>query len=804
MKTPFYLITLFTLLSFNMTLGQSQEHTLSFAVINDDTNKPIENATIFIEPCSCGGVTDKRGLFSINLPENDYQISITYIGFKDNIQRIILDKDISLNISLLEIEEELSEVIINAKKNNENLISPQMGAIQLKTKELKKIPAAIGEFDVLRGITLLAGVNNSGEVSNGLSIRGGSLDQNLLLFDHAPVFNPTHLFGLFSVFTPDVISSLDLYRANIPARYGGRTTSVLDIKVKNPYVDKFKLTGGLGLVSSRLGVETPIVKDKLMLISGFRAGLTDFLLPIFSKRLKNTKARFYDGTFKLLYLPTVKDQLTFTGFYSKDFYQLELITKIEDINANVNQYDFQTLNGTLNWQHTFNNQTNLRTILVGSNYKAKTLFPELDSSNKVKYESEIKYLSLNSEVSKKVNDSFDYYIGVQANQYELDPGSLDPGSATSVFPVSLEKETSYEFSGYANMNWKVSDNVSFSGGLRYNYTLFQGPYTLNNYDETGTTVLSTESFDKGEKVNSYTDIEPRLGINFKLDENTSMKASYSNVNQYLQNIYNSTTPLPTSRWKISDPNIKPQNSQAYGIGVYKNFKNNEIQASLEGYYRNTENNLTYKPGADFFLEQAIERFIVQGKGKAYGLELSFKKPKGKINGWFNYTWSRSFIRTENKNLADRINNNNWYSSDFDRPHIFNGTINFEGEKYNTWSFNFTGQSGRPFTVANGAIEVDGVEVPIFLERNNARLPVYHRLDFSWKVKYSKKVNKRWVGDWTFTVYNLYGRKNPFNRYYAQRVGVENSDIFAGSPLGFYDLSVNNSPLFALTYNFTFE
>ncbi len=804
MKTPFYFLTFFTLLSFNMILGQEQQYKLSFTVINDDTNKPIENATIFIEPCSCGGVTDKNGLFSIDLPKNNYEISITYLGFKDKNQTIVLEKDISLNISLLEKEEELSEVIIKAKKINDILVSPQMGAIQLKSKELKKIPAAIGEFDVLRGITLLAGVNNSGEISNGLSVRGGSLDQNLLLFDYAPVFNPTHLFGLFSVFTPDVISSLDLYRANIPARYGGRTTSVLDIKVKNPYTDKFKLKGGLGLVSSRIGVETPIVKDKLMLISGVRAGLTDFLLPLFSKRLKNTKARFYDGTMKLLYLPTEKDQITFTGFYSKDFYQLDLITKIEDINAENNQYDFQTLNGTMNWQHAFNDQLNLRTTLVGSNYIAKTLFPELDSSNKIEFESKIRYISLISEISKKVNEEFDYYVGIQANQYKLNPGSLDPGTATSVFPISLDEETSYELSGYANANWKVSDNVSLSGGLRYNHTLFQGPYTLNNYDETGSTIISTEFFEKGEKVNSYTDLEPRLGVNVKFDENTSIKASYSNVNQYLQNIYNATTPLPTSRWKISDPNIKPQNSQAYGLGIYKKFKNKEIEVSLEGYYRDTENNLTYKPGADFFLEEAIDRFIVQGKGKAYGLELSFKKAKGKINGWFNYTWSRSLLRTENENLADRINNNQWYSSDFDRPHIFNGTINFEGEKYNTWSFNFTGQSGRPYTVASGAIEIDGVDVPIFLKRNNARLPIYHRLDFSWKVKYSKKLNKRWVGDWTFTIYNLYGRKNPFNRYYGQRVGVENSIIFGGSPLGSYDLSVNNSPLFALTYNFTFE
>ncbi len=803
MKISFFSFIILVFLSFNTVKGQNQKYKLSFRILNEITGKPLENVAVFLEPCSCGGVSDRDGLFSINLPENTYQAKVRYIGFREHLQTIVLNRDFLLDVKLFEKEEKLSEVIVKAKKINDNLQLPQMGVIQLKTKELKKIPAAIGEFDVLRGMTLLAGVNNSGEISNGLTVRGGSLDQNLLLYDYAPIFNPTHLFGLFSIFTPDVLSSVDLYRANIPARYGGRTTSVLDIKVKNPYIDKLKLTGGVGMVSSRLGIETPIIKDKLMLISGVRAGFTDFLLPIFSKRLKNTKARFYDGTLKLLYLPNDKDQISFTGFYSKDFYQLDLITKIENIVAENNQYDFQTLNGTVNWLHTFDNQTNLRTILVKSNYKAKTIFPELESANEIEFDSNINYTSLISEISKKVNNTFDYYLGIQANQYKINPGELDPGSTNTVFPVSLPKETSYEFSGFANFNWKPLESLSLSAGLRYNHFLFQGPYTLNSYDEVGN-VTNTQFFEKGKKVISFDDLEPRLGISLKLGENTSMKASYAKANQYLQNIYNSTTPLPTSRWKTSDPHINPQSSNIYGLGVYKNFMDNKIETSLEGYYRETKNNLTYKPGADFFLEESIEQDVVQGQGQAYGIEFSFRKPKGRINGWFNYTWSRSLLRTENQNLLDRINNNNWYASDFDRPHVFNGTINFEGDRYNTWSFNFTGQTGRPYTVANGIIDLDGLDVPIFLERNNGRLPTYHRLDFSWKVRYSKKKNKRWVGDWTFTVYNVYARKNPFSIYYSQRSGVENGDIFRGSPLGSYELSVVNSPIFAMTYNFTFQ
>lgn len=755
-------------------------------------------------PCSCGGATNVNGDYSIKLKQGNYTIRTSYIGFNENIQNVLLNDNKIIEVLLEENNEELSEVVVRAKKRNELLESPQMGVLQLNSQELKKIPAALGEFDVLRSVTLMPGVNNSGEISNGISVRGGSLDQNLLLYDYAPVFNPTHLFGLFSVFTPDALASIDIYRANIPARYGGRSTSVLDIKVKNPYVDKFKLSGGVGLVSSRLTVETPIVKDKLMVMAGVRAGLTDFLLPIFSERLKNTKAKFYDSTIKLLYLPTEKDQVSFTGFYSKDFYQLDLITKVENINAENNQYDFKTLNGTLNWSHNFNENLNLKTILVASNYTPKNIFPELENTNEIEYTSSIGYTSLISEVSKNVSNKIDYYVGIQMNKYKINPGELDPGFTNSVLPVTLLEENSYEFSGYSNLNWKPKENLTLSAGLRYNFFQFNGPYVQNYYDEAEEVVIASDFIEKGDKVQSYNNLEPRLGLNFKLNENTSVKASYAKANQYLQNVYNSTTPLPTSRWKTSDSFIKPQSSDAYGLGFYKNLKNNQIEVGVEGYFRSSKNNLTYKPGADFFLEESVEQSLQQVEGKAYGVELSFKKTVGKVSGWLNYTWSRSLLRSNEEILTNRINNNKWFSSDFDRPHVINASINIIGDKYNTVSFNFTGQTGRPYTIANGVFEFEDINVPIFLERNNDRLPTYHRLDFSWKVAYSKKDNPRWVGDWTFTVYNVYGRKNAYSKFYSQRDGNIDKDFFGGFPLGSYQLEVSNSPILALTYNFTFQ
>ncbi|WP_419211423.1 TonB-dependent receptor [Maribacter sp. X9] len=796
--------SIFILCLFVTTFSTAQEHTLSFQIRENITNKPIEDVQIILTPCACGGVTDSNGEFNITLPDKTYHARISFIGFKTIESEILLDKDITLTLLLSEEQEELSEVVLRAKRVSDQLETPQMGAVKLTSQQLIKIPAAIGEVDILRGMTLLPGVNNAGEISNGLSVRGGSLDQNLLLYDYAPVFNPTHLFGLFSVFTPEAISSVDLYRANIPARYGGRTTSVLDVKVKNPYVDKLKLSGGIGLVSSRLSLETPIIKDKLMLYAGTRAGFTDFLLPIVSKRLQKTKARFYDHTIKLLYLPTDKDQISFTNFYSKDFYQLDLIAQIENINAKSNQYDFKTLNNTINWIHSFNENSSLRTVILNSKYTPKTLFPESDKSNVIEYESQINFLSIFSEYNHKLNDRIDYYAGIQGNKYKIKPGKLDPGSANSVLPVSLDEENSYELSAYANVNWNPFKPLTLSGGLRFtNFTLV-GPYTQATFDENTEEITSVIEFDKGDKVKMYSALEPRLGANFKISENTSVKVSYARLNQYLQNIYNSTTPLPTSRWKTSDPNIEPQRSDTYSIGLYQNLDHNNLELGVEGYYRNSDNNLTYKPGADFFLEKFLERDVVQAKGKAYGVEFSLKKPNGNVNGWLNYTWSRSFLKTESVKLADRVNNNLWYPSDFDRPHVFNGTVNFEGDQYNTLSFNFTAQTGRPYTIANGYFNLEGINVPVYLERNNARLKPYHRLDLSWKIKYSKKLNRRWVGDWTFTVYNLYARKNQYNVYYTQRNGDVNSDIFLGSPLGSYELTIMNSPIFSLTYNFVFD
>jgi hypothetical protein len=797
----FLLVALFVLGSSKLLVGQ--EYSLTLNVSDQETKEPLNGVTVLITPCNCGGITNASGIFSKRLKEGIYQLSIEYLGYGTQLLNVDLDKSETFVVSMLVEEEQLSEVVLLAQKRNQNVESPQMGVLELNVRDLIKVPTALGEFDVLKSITLMAGVNSSGDISNGVSIRGGSLDQNLLLYDGAPVFNPTHLFGLFSVFTPDVISGVDIYRANIPAKYGGRIASVLEIKVKNPYTDSFKIEGGIGLISNRITITTPLIKDKLMLIAGGRTGFSDILFPLLIPRLKNTKANFIDSTVKLLYLLNPNNQLTYTNFLSNDFYQLDLVSSIENIVSESNQYDFKTRNHSLKWLHTFTNDTNLTGRLIHSNYKPQNLFPEIDSENIIRFESQIQYSSAQFEFTNNNDEDLTYYSGLEIKRYQISPGSLDPGSGTTINPVILDRETGYESSAYANIDWKPIPNLSISAGLRLTQFTLVGPFEEAQYDSDGL-YDGVKSFGNQETVSNYFNPEPRLGINYKLGEDTSVKMSYARIFQYIQNIYNTNTPLPTSRWKISDRYITPQKNNTFGLGLYQNIPGSNLELSAEGYYRKTDNNLTYRPGANFFLAEFIENEITQAEGKSYGLELSLRKTLGKVNGVFNYTWSRSLLKTDEVNPQNRINNNAWFASDFDRPHTVNATVNFEGDLYNTFSFNFVGQTGRPYTIANGIFEQENVIIPIYLYRNNARLPIYHRLDFSWKIAYSKDPERRFKGDWIFTVYNLYGKNNPYNIYYTQRNGVEDGDVFLGSPLGAYELSILRGALVSLSYNFKFQ
>ena len=774
---------------------QAQNFDLNIFVKNISTSEVVEYANIFITPCSCGGTTDEKGNLTIPLPADTYQVITSYVGFQNDTTAVVLNKNISTKIFLKLEGYLLNKVTITATNTRENIDRTVMGVQQLSMDKMKLLPTALGEVDVLSSLAMLAGVGSAGEASNGLSVRGGSLDQNLVLLDYAPIFNPTHLFGLFSVFTPEAIGSIELFRSNMPSKYGGRISSVVDIKVKNPTADKFTLTGGIGLASTRLSIETPIIKNKLSVIASTRMFYNDFLFSL-NERLKNTKANFIDGTIKFKYLANDRNSFFLTGFVSHDFYQLDVISQINSITSSSNQYDYSTLNGTLNWLHILKNDASLRTTLVSSNYAPKIFFPQENSDKVINFESKIQTQSLQSEYSKIFNFNWNYSGGFQVQRTTVSPGNLIPGTVAGIEKVELPTEKSFELSAYSNVDWTPSEKISISLGLRYTQFLLLGDFEEAQYDnEERENITSIISYNKGDVVKTYQGLEPRFGMRYKVSKNTSLKASYSLTRQYLQNIYNSTTPLPTSRWKTSDAYIAPQVGQTYSLGFYQNLKDNKIALSIEGYYRTISNVLDYKPGADFFLQQFIEKEVVQGKGKTYGLEFSLEQTKGKVQGWFNYTWAKSQRKFYAEDPGNRVNNNNWFDSDFDRPHVFNSTINFKLNKYNTYSFNFTYQTGKPYSIPNAIFKVNNISVPIYFDRNNSRLPAYHRLDFTWRVhNINTKEERRFKGDWIFTVYNLYARKNAFNRYFSGNVGATKTN----------QIAIFNSALVSLTYSFSFK
>ena len=774
---------------------QAQNFDLKVIVKDGDNDELIEFANIAITPCFCGGTTDETGGFSISLAADTYQLVTSFIGFQNDTTSVLLNSNKELEIYIRTDSYQLNNVTITGEDTRDNVERTVMGVQQLSIGKMNLLPAAFGEVDVLSSLSMLAGVGSAGEASSGLSVRGGSLDQNLVLYDYAPIFNPTHLFGLFSVFTPEAVGGVELFRSNMPSKYGGRISSVVDVKVKNPSADQFTLTGGIGLASTRLSIETPIIKKKLYLLASTRMFYNDFLFS-FRDRLKNTKANFIDGTVKLKYIVNDKNTIFFTGFASHDFYQLNISSQITSITSSSNQYDYSTLNGTLNWIRTMKNKAFLRTTLVSSNYTPKILFPQINSDKVINFESRIQTQGLQSEYSKTINSAWSYSSGLQANRTTVSPGSLLTDEITGIDELTLPDENSLELSAFANVDWNPSQNLSLSLGLRYTQFLLLGAYEEAQYDsEELENISSIIAYANGEVAQSYQGLEPRFGMRYKVSENTSLKASYSLTRQYLQNIYNSTTPLPTSRWKTSDRYIKPQLGHTYSLGLFTNIKANKIAVSAEAYYRTIENVLDYKPGADFFLQQFIETEVIQGQGRTYGLELSAEQTIGKIHGWINYTWSKSQRRFQEENIQDRINNNEWFNSDFDRPHVVNSTINWKLNEFNTYSFNFTYQTGRPYSIPNAAFNVNNVPVPIYLERNNARLPDYHRLDFSWRIhNITTKKDKRWKGDWVFTIYNLYGRKNAFNRYFGGIVGGLKAN----------QISIFNTPLLSLSYSFKFK
>jgi hypothetical protein len=785
------------------SLAQNRRFTrIEGMVIDSTTRQPVQGASVKVDFRKVGINTDKEGKFVLTIPEGDFVITISYVGyltFRKSLRQEDYQPSITLNVALRPLAQELEEVIVSSQGAEKNVNRPLLGVNQLSIKTLKKIPAFMGETDVLRGLQMLPGVTSVGEAANGVNIRGGTTDQNLILIDDMIIFNPTHLFGLFSVFPPDAISNVELYKGGIPSRFGGRASAILDVSMALPNLEKFKMQGGISPVTNRVTLDVPIIKNKLGVIVAGRGAFNDFWFKLGPEKLKNISANFGDLGVKMFYKIDPKNTLTWSSYLSTDFFQTDLLGTVDNINATSTQYKYTTANTMLRWFHSFSEKTNVQTTFVAGTFNPTTLLPELNSDNKVEIASGINYQNLKASVGILPNKSHKIEVGASAMRYVIAPGELRPGTSTSTNARKVPEENSLELGVYADDEIILNKDITLLVGIRYSHFIAQGAATVRNYrsGEIRDDLSATDStvYKSGETIQTYGGIEPRMALKISLDESSSFKLGYSLMRQYIQVISNTTTPLPTARWKTSDNYIRPQVSQLFSAGYFKNFKDNIYEMSLEGYYRITDNVLDYRPGADFLFQKYLETQVLQGQNKSYGVELMVTKKKGEMTGWLSYTYSRSLNQiNEGPNFKEQINGGEWYAANYDRPHTLNATMNIAASKVNTFSFNFSYSTGRPFTIPTSIVGYQGQSYPFYDERNNARIKDYHRLDFSWTIDQpSKNQNRRWKGSWVFTVYNLYGRSNAYSVFLRAEKNV----------LKPYQLTIFGSPFLSLTYNFKF-
>jgi len=761
------------------------------------TGKPIQGANIFVLENRRGVTTGKDGFFAISLPAGTYNIKVSHVGYRYQTHSLLLNATLLKEFILEDDSKDLEEVVVTTETPDRNVRKVELGVSQLSIRSIKRIPAFMGEPDVLRSLLLLPGVSTVGEGAPGINVRGGSTDQNLILMDEAPILNPSHLLGFFSVFNPDVVRDVTLNRGGIAPSFGGRAASVLDIRLREPETERWAVNGGIGVVASRLSVEGPLIRKKLFLMAAGRGSFNDFLFKLAPKSIRGTQANFYDFTTKLKYQLNEQHTITFTGYTSRDVFKLasDSLSSVE-VNASSTQFAYQTTNGTLKWNYFINNRFNLATTAIWSQYRPQTSAP--DSANAFALKAQVLQRQLKSDLSMIATEDHHLQAGIHLIDYYIQPGRLVPGPQSNVLPLSLANQRAYELAAYVQDEWKVNDALSILGGLRYSALLNRGPADVRTYSEnsprSSESVVSTQSYGSGRIYNKYGGLEPRLALRYTFAEGQSIKAGYNRMRQYLQLITNTTAALPISRWQLSDPYIKPQIADQWSIGYFRNTAENALEVSGEVYYRTLQNAIDYKDGAELLLNPTPETDLLQGHGQAYGLETQLKKNTGRWIGWVSYTYARTLLTINGVLPQERVNNGRQYPANYDKPHTLNVMTTYRPNAMVNVSFNFTYSTGRPVTQPYASARINGIIVPIYIDRNQQRIPDYHRLDLSIEFNQDPAIKKRWQRSWVFSIYNVYAHKNAYSVYFK---------LNSASSLNAYKLSIFGTAFPSLTYNFKF-
>ncbi|WP_276372514.1 TonB-dependent receptor [Chryseolinea sp. H1M3-3] len=751
------------------------------------SGSPVIGAAVYVENPMIGVATDGFGYYSITLPKGRHELKIQSIGMKSTERQIMLYSDGNLNIELDEEVTPLKEVVVQSERDV-RVRGLQMGVEKMDIKTMKQMPLALGETDIMKVVLTLPGVQTVGEGTVGLNIRGGATNQNLILFNDATIYNPSHLFGFFSTFNPDVLNNVELYKSGITAEYGGRLSAVLDVTSREGNLKKFAGSGGISPITGRLSLEGPIIKDKFSFLIGGRSTYSDWILgKLKTKSLQNSEASFYDLNIHLSYKVNDKNNVYVSGYMSKDKFKLNSDTL----------YNYSDKNLSLKWKHVFNNK--LYGVLTSgySNY-SYSITSDINPVEAFNMKFAIQQTNAKLDLSYFPNTKHTILMGLGTIRYKLSPGNMQPFGETSIVtPDKLQNEQALESSLYVGDQFELSQKLGLYAGIRYSFYQFLGPKDVYTYGAGQprelSSMLDTIQYASGKTIASHHGPEPRLSLRYSLSRNASVKISYNRMRQYIQMLSNTTAIAPTDIWKLSDNYIQPQIGDQYSFGFYKNLKGGLIEFSMEAYYKTMKNSVDFKNSAVLLLNHHIETDVVNATGNAYGIEFLLKKSAGKLNGWISYTYSRSLLKTQSIHSSETVNKGKYYPSSYDKPHAVNFIGNYKFSRRFNFSLNTTYSTGRPITLPLLKYDLGGNPRLFYSERNQFRIPDYFRLDVSINVEGNHRIKKLAHSSWTFAVYNLTGRQNAYSIYFTSK-----DNVIKG-----YKLSIFGRPIPTITYNFKF-
>jgi len=774
-----------------VTLGNKKtglneaKSTITGFVKNIRDSVPLINATLYIEELQKGTTTDESGRFIIELPKGRYTLVISSLESKTEKYKLTILSGDRFDIYLEPNLFLLDEFVVSTEKDH-NVKGSQMGFEKLVIKNINEIPVVLGEKDIIKVALLLPGVQTIGEGSTGFNVRGSPADQNMFYISSIPVYNSSHLFGFFSAFNSDAVSEFSLLKSNIPARYGGRLSSIFDVTSKQGNMTKFNATGGISPVTARLVVEGPIAKNKSSYLVGLRSTYSDWLFRyIKDPQLKESSAYFGDAEVNLSMKINPSNELRFFTYYSYDDADI----------ASLTSNSYQNLGGSLSWNHLIKEKHSMSITFASGQYSFLDKNMEYDLyAYKQSYE--LTHNEVKADMTIRPMKQHAISFGINSILYQLTPGDFLPLDENSLIePESFEPEKGLESGIYIGDQWTITPKLEINSGLRYNVYAYLGPKTVYIYKDdqprSTETILDTLSYSGNDVIKAYDGLDYRIAARYLITEDLSLKASYNKLHQYIFMLSNTIAISPTDEWKLCDYNIKPMTGDQFSLGLYSNFIGGSYEVSLEGYYKDVKNLVEYKDGAEMTANQYPETDIVQGNLNAYGIEFMVKKPFGTLNGWVNYTYSRAKVLVDNPSTGEQNNFGLTYPANYDKPHAFNLVANYRFSKRISFSGNLVYSTGRPITYPTAIYYQDGNKIIHYSVRNEYRLPDYFRIDVSINLEGNLKQKKFAHGSWNFSVYNLTGRKNAYSVYFKSEEGKITG----------YRLSIFGSQIYSITYNF---